>query len=55
VPWSGFSVAIGGTVSSPARFNSPTEGDLSEFIDPSLALFCIVDTDGSFNHVNPAW
>src|SRR6266849_4070770 len=49
------SVPIGGTVSSPARFNSPTEGDLREFIDPSLTLFCIVDTDGYFNHVNPAW
>jgi hypothetical protein len=49
------SVPIGGTVSSPARFNSPTEDDLREFIDPSLTLFCIVDTDGYFNHVNPAW
>jgi len=49
------SVPIGGTVSSPARFNSPTEDDLREFIDPSLTLFCIVDTDGCFNHVSPAW
>jgi hypothetical protein len=49
------SVPIGGTVSSPARFNSPTEDDLREFIDASLTLFCIVDTDGYFNHVNPAW
>jgi hypothetical protein len=49
------SVPIGGTVSSPARFNSPTEDDLRELIDPSLTLFCIVDTDGYFNHVNPAW
>jgi hypothetical protein len=49
------SVPIGGTVSSPARFHSPTEDDLREFIDPSLTLFCIVDADGYFNHVKPAW
>ncbi len=49
------SVPIGGTVSSPARFNSPTEDDLREFIDLSLNLFCIVGTDGYFKHVNPAW
>jgi hypothetical protein len=48
-------VPIEGTVSSPARFNSPTGDDLCEFIDPSLTLFCIVGTDGYFNHVNPAW
>ena len=49
------SVPIGGTVSSPARFNSPTEDDLREFIDLSLNLFSFVDTDGYFEHVNPAW
>src|ERR1700738_3933122 len=49
------SVPIGGTVSSPARFNSPTQDDLREFIDLSLNLFCIVSTDGYFKHVNPAW
>jgi hypothetical protein len=49
------SVPIGGTVSSPARFNSPTEDDLREFIDLSLDLFRIVGTDGYFKHVNPAW
>src|SRR6202521_4729518 len=49
------SVPIGGTVSSPARFNSPTEDDLREFIDLSLNLLCIAGTDGYFKHVNPAW
>src|SRR5260370_7836724 len=49
------SVPIGGAVSSPARFNSPTEEDLREFIDLSLNLMCIAGTDGYFKHVNPAW
>jgi PAS domain S-box-containing protein len=46
---------IGGAVSSPARFNPPTEGDLRQFIDLSLNLLCIAGTDGYFKHVNPAW
>ncbi len=49
------SVPIGGAVSSPARFNPPTEDDLREFIDLSLNLLCIAGTDGYFKHVNPAW
>src|SRR5260370_24540076 len=49
------SVPIGGAVSSPARFNPPTEDDLREFSDLSLNLLCIAGTDGYFKHVNPAW
>ena len=48
-------VSIGGAVSSPARFNPPTEDDLREFINLSLNLLCIAGTDGYFKHVNPAW
>src|SRR6266849_9653362 len=48
-------VPIGGAVSSPARFNPPSEDDLREFVDRSLNLMCIAGTDGYFKHVNPAW
>jgi two-component system, sensor histidine kinase and response regulator len=48
-------VPIGGAVSSPARFNPPTEDDLREFTDLSLNLLCVAGTDGYFKHVNPAW
>jgi PAS domain S-box-containing protein len=42
-------------VSSPARFNPPTEDDLREFTDLSLNLVCVAGTDGYLKHVNPAW
>jgi PAS domain S-box-containing protein len=42
-------------MSSPARFNLPTEDDLREFVDFSLNLLCIAGTDGYFKHVNAAW
>jgi PAS domain S-box-containing protein len=50
-----FLFRFGGAMSSPARFNLPTEDDLREFVDHSLILLCIAGTDGYFKHVNPAW
>ena len=42
-------------MSTPSRFNPPTEADLREFVDLTLNLLCIAGTDGFFKHLNPAW
>ena len=42
-------------MSTPSRFNPPTEDDLREFLDLSIDMLCIAGVNGYFKHLNPAW